>query len=148
MSSLLHQCLKMSNTFLKFSKFWLCFWTIWTEKRKKKILEIISECHEMARNAKKNFWKFSKFWLSFWTIWTEKRKNFFWKSSQNIMKWQEMQKNFFGNLTAYQLLGAVKLSQKNFTSQIDWGIANLTLCQKSICLVEFEIAVFWQLISC
>ena len=30
------------------------------------------------------------------------------------MKWREMQKNFFGNLTAYQLLRAVKLSEKNF----------------------------------
>ena len=34
-------------------------------KTKKKILEIISECHEMARNAKKNCWKFLKFWQVF-----------------------------------------------------------------------------------
>ena len=63
MSSLLHQCSRMSNIFLKFSKFWLSFWTIWTEKGKNKFLEIISECHEMARIAKTFFWKFSKFWL-------------------------------------------------------------------------------------
>ena len=94
MSSLLYQCLRMSNIFLKFSK----FWTIWTEKRKKNFLEIISECHEMARNAKKKLLEIFKILAKFLVHlnWKTKKK-FFWKSSQNVLRWREMQKKIFGN---------------------------------------------------
>ena len=36
---------------------------------------------------------------------------------------------------------------KILTSDIDWGIANLTVCQKSVWLVEFEILLYFDSLS-
>ena len=134
--------------FWNFQNFGLSFWTIWTEKLKKNSGNHLRMSWN-GEKCKKNCWKFSKFWLSFWTIWTEKQKFFFWKSSQNVMKWREMQKKIFGNLTAYQLLRAVKLSQKNFDFR-NWFRNSKPNCMPKISLIDWvwNSALFWQLISC
>ena len=50
----------------------------------------------------------------------------------------------------WQLISCYKLSschKKILTSEIDWGTANLTLCWKSVWLVEFEILLFFDSLS-
>ena len=50
----------------------------------------------------------------------------------------------------WQLISCYELSRcqwKNLTSEIDWGIANLTVCQKSVWLIEFEILLYFDSLS-
>ena len=49
------------------------------------------------------------------------------------MKWREMQKKNFGNFTAYQLLRAVKLSQKLF------DLRNYLTVYESSCLPKLSL---------
>ena len=47
----------------------------------------------------------------------------------------------------WQLISCYELSschKKILTSEIDWGLANLTVYQKSVWLVEFEILPYYQ----
>ena len=48
-------------------------------------------------------------------------------------------------MTAYQLT-AVSCCKK-MASEMKWGIANLTVCQKSVWLLEFEILLFFDSLS-
>ena len=61
----------------------------------------------------------------------------------------------FEILPYFDSLSAVTSCQvviKKITPEIDWGIANLTVCQKSVWLVEFEILPYfdslWVVTSC
>ena len=50
----------------------------------------------------------------------------------------------------WQLISCYELSschKKKFTPEMDWGIAYLTVCQKSVCLVEFEICPYFDSLS-
>ena len=51
---------------------------------------------------------------------------------------------FWQRISCYELSSCHK---NNVTSKIDWGIANSTVCQKSVWLVEFEIPPYFDSLS-
>ena len=110
-----------------------------------------------GEKCKKNFWKFDS--LSVFTSCQVVIKNFWLQKFKFLdhLNWKTKKKNFGNhlrmswngekckkkNLEIWQLISCYELSscqKKNLTSEINWGIANLIVCQKSVWLVKFKIS--------